>query len=85
MFDALQKLFDTYNANVVRQAGISEAFFKIKLLLFGYFDPTNIFLIIKVSNVRGGLSDISAKTATLSGMLELEGTCVTSICSVVFF
>ena len=44
----------------------SEVFFKIKLLFFGYFNPVNFFLIIKICNFRGYLSDISAKTATLS-------------------
>ena len=31
----------------------------------GYVDPTNKFLIIKINNLWGDLSSISAKTATL--------------------
>ena len=40
-------------------------FSKSNNLFFGYFDPINIFLIIKINNFRGDLSDVSAKTATL--------------------
>ena len=40
-------------------------FSKLNNLFFGYFDPITNFLIIKISNFRGDLSDISAKTATL--------------------
>ena len=40
-------------------------FSKLNNLFFGYFDPINSFFILKINNFRGGLSDISAKTATL--------------------
>ena len=32
---------------------------------FGYFDPENIFYIIKINNSRGELTDISAKKEAL--------------------
>ena len=33
-------------------------------LIFGYFDPINIDILIKkINNFRGDLSDVSAKTA----------------------
>ena len=41
-------------------------FSKLNYFISGYFDPTNyFFLIIKINNFWGGLSGISAKTATL--------------------
>ena len=87
MFDALQKLFDLYILRMLFIRLVSgKLFSKLNYFCFGYFDPTNIFFyIIKISNFRGDPSDISAKTATLAGMLELEGTRITYICSVVFF
>ena len=41
-------------------------FSKLYKLIFGYFDPIIFFLIIKINNFRGDLSDISAETATLN-------------------
>ena len=35
-------------------------------LFFGYFDPVKIFFENKINDFRGDLSDISAKTATLT-------------------
>ena len=32
----------------------------------GYFDPENVFLIMKINNFRGDLTDISAKTEALA-------------------
>ena len=52
-----------------RYTGISEAFFKIKLNCF--LDTLILkisFWIIKTNNFQGDLNDISAKTATLTGM-----------------
>ena len=43
-------------------------FSKLNYYFFGYFDHVNNFLIIKITNFRGDLSDISAKTATLGSM-----------------
>jgi hypothetical protein len=44
-------------------------------LFFGYFDPVNIyFLVIKINNFRGDLSNISAKTATLVAISSLNHT-----------
>ena len=40
-------------------------FLNLKKKKSGCFDPANIFLIIKINNFRGELSDVSAKTATL--------------------
>ena len=40
-------------------------FSKLIYFIFGYFDPIIIFLIIKINDFRGDLTDISAKTATL--------------------
>ena len=40
-------------------------FSKLSYLFFGYFDPLEYFLIIKINKFRGDLSDISAKTGTL--------------------
>ena len=40
-------------------------FSKLNYFISGYFDPINIFLIIKINNLQGDLSSISAKTATL--------------------
>ena len=40
-------------------------FSKLNYFIFGYFEPTNYFLIIKINIFWGDLSGISAKTATL--------------------
>ena len=40
-------------------------FSKLNYFIFGFFDPTNNFLIIKINNFWGDLSGISAKTASL--------------------
>ena len=45
-------------------------FSKLNYFTFGYFDPIIFFLIIKINNFRGDLSDVSAKTATLPGLRE---------------
>ena len=45
---------------------------KSNLFIFGYFDPIIIFLIIKMNNFWGDLSDISARTATLVRGLHLS-------------
>ena len=42
-------------------------FSKLNLFTFGCFVRLNNYLIIKISNSRGDLSDILAKTATLIG------------------
>ena len=41
-------------------------FFSSFFLVEGYFDPVNIFLMVKITNFRGDLSDVSAKTAALA-------------------
>ena len=44
----------------------SEVCIKFSLIVFGYFDPINVCLIIKkTNNLRGDLSDVPAKTAAL--------------------
>ena len=49
-----------------RWALLSEVFFQIKYFIFWIlWSYKYIFLIIKINNFRGDLSDISAKTATL--------------------
>ena len=45
----------------------------------GYFDPTSIFVVIKMNDFRGELSDISAETATL--VTCSENICRRSTCS----
>ena len=49
----------------------SEVFFKIKLIYFWILDPVIIFFIIEITNFRGDLSNISAKTATLHLTVQL--------------
>ena len=39
-------------------------------MFFGYFDPENILLDIKLSNFRGDLTDISAKKEALRMALQ---------------
>ena len=34
-------------------------------MFFGYFDPKNIFKIIRINNFRGDLSDMSAKKTSM--------------------
>ena len=48
-------------------------FSKVIRFFLGYFDPINIFLIIKINNFRGDLSDILAKTASLLDSGRLWG------------
>ena len=63
-------LLNKTSANEVRTLAVcafaSEVFIEIKLLLFWIFCSCNIFLIIKINNFRGDLSDVSATTATLA-------------------
>ena len=40
-------------------------FSKLFYFIFGFFDPTNNFFIIKINSFWGDLSCVSAKTATL--------------------
>ena len=37
-------------------------------LFFGYFDPDNIFLIMKINNFQGELTDILARKEALSAV-----------------
>ena len=39
---------------------------KLNQFIFGRFDPVNIFLIIKINNFRGDLTDVSAKKEALT-------------------
>ena len=48
----------------MNHSALVKFFSKLNNLFLGYFDPINNFLIIKMNNFRGDLSDISAKTAT---------------------
>ena len=41
-------------------------FSKCDYNFLGYFDPIKTFLIIKINNFRGDLSDVSAKMAILA-------------------
>ena len=40
-------------------------FSKLNQLFFGYFDPVNMFLIMKINKVRGDLTDISVEIEAL--------------------
>ena len=46
-------------------------FSKLNYFIFGYFDPTNIFFDNEKNILRGDLSGISAKTATLEVTLNI--------------
>ena len=48
----------------------SEVFSKFNEVMFGYCKPVKKKFIIKINTIRGGLSDVSAKTATLSSSPE---------------
>ena len=41
-------------------------FAKLDIIFTGYFDPEDVFLIMKKINCRGALTDVSAKTKTLA-------------------
>ena len=43
--------------------GLAKFFSKSNQFVFGYFDPINSFMIMKIKTFRGGLRDILAKTA----------------------
>ena len=49
-------------AHINAELQISETFFKIRNYVFvGYFDPINMYtLILKITNFRGDLTDVSA-------------------------
>ena len=69
--------------NGLRLVVSSEVFFKIKSILF--LDTLILqiyFLIIKINNFRGDVSDISAETATLVVRVLIEHPCVwESVCA----
>ena len=59
----------------------SEAFFqKLNIIFFGCFDPIFFFLIIKINNFRGDLSDISAKRQHWSRVFTIFGLDFTDPC-----
>ena len=62
-----QRNANAKRAECFRRATVptSEVVFKIKIILLGYFDPVNLFLIIKINDFWVNLSDISARTETL--------------------
>ena len=59
---------------IIRNAWVRPVkfFSKLSYFIFGYLDPTNIFLIVKINNVWGDLSDVSAITATLGATFPVS-------------
>ena len=51
---------------------------KLNYYFFGYLDPTNVYFITKITNFQGDLSDVAAKTASLSASRFLERRIVIS-------
>ena len=47
------------------QSGSVLPFSKLNKTFFGYFDPENIFKILKINDFRGEITDISAKIEAL--------------------